>query len=179
MLADHLVISHSFPTQHIYWNLAGPGNSILQHTLTLHADRFLPVDETLIPTGEVKKVQDAPCMDFTSPHKIGERIEQTRGGYDHCFIKAPGATVSALVHDASSGRTLEMSSTQPALQFYSGNFLDGIVGAGGVAFPKHSGFCLEPSGYVNAINTPAFPSCVLRPSEIYSHSMSWRFSVKP
>lgn len=123
-------------------------------------------------------MQDASWMDFTTPHQIGARIAHTGGGYDHCFIKVPGSALTAVVHEDTSGRVLEMTSTQPAFQFYSGNFLDGIVGANGIAFPKHSGFCLEPSGYVNAINTPSFPTSVLRPGETYAHSMSWKFSAK-
>lgn len=146
--------------------------------MTLYADSYLPVDSTMIPTGEVKKVIDAPWMDFTTPHKIGERIAQTEGGYDHCYVLTKGAPVAVVVRDAASGRTLELSTSQLATQFYTGNFLDGIVGTGGVHNVKHSGFCLEPSGYVNAINVPAFPSYVLRPGQKYEHSIGWRFTAE-
>lgn len=175
-----LVLSSEAKAKHVYWNLAGVAKSptILQHDLTLHADRFLPVDSKLIPTGVVQSVQDTPCMDFTNQHRIGDRIAETSGGYDHCYIITPGALVAAKVVDASSGRKMELRTNHIAIQFYSGNFLNGLVGANGVVFNKHAGFCLEPSGYVNAINAPSFPSVVLKPGQVYERTISWRFSTE-
>jgi aldose 1-epimerase len=174
-------------TNHSYFNLAG-GGDILEHEMRIPAQRFLPVDATLIPTGERRPVAGTP-MDFTHPTAIGARIhaddEQLRlasGGYDHTWIldKAAGALgLAAEVYHPPSGRVLEVFTTQPALQFYTGNFLDGsLVGAHGQAYQKHSGFCLETQHFPDSPNQPDFPSTLLRPGEVYQQTTIVRLSTR-
>ena len=172
---------------HSYWNLSGdPTTSIKDHELTLHAPGFLPTDAGLIPTGEVAPVAGTP-MDFTKPTVIGERLDadfealKFGGGYDHCWVlgQGTGLRLAARVKNPETGRVMEVSSNQPAIQFYGGNFLDGTVkGKGGVSYAKRSALCLETEGFPDAPNRPAFPSCVLRPGETYQHVMVHRFSVE-
>ncbi len=173
--------------QHTYWNLTGdPNNSINDHVLLLEADEYLPTDAGLIPTGDVSKVADTP-MDFTKPTAIGARVEQDfpalklGGGYDHCWVLRPGKGVrlAARVKDPKSGRVLEVSTDQPAIQFYGGNFLDGkVTGKGGVVYQKRTGMCLETENYPDAPNKPDFPSSVLKPGETYHHTLVFKFSVE-
>ena len=169
-------------TNHCYWNLAGAGDgTILNHRLTLHADKFLPVDSTLIPTGELAPVAGTP-MDFTKPQKIGQRIKQVGGepiGYDHCYIingEAGELRPAAKVVDPESGRVMEVSTTEPAVQFYSGNFLDGSEGGGG--YPQYGGFCLEAEHYPDSPNQPAFPNTILKPGDTYTQTTVHKFSVQ-
>ncbi len=169
-------------TNHTYWNLAGgTSGDILGQSLTLNASKYLPVDDGLIPTGELKDVKDSP-MDFTSPHKIGERIAQVKGGYDHCYVldrkDGEGLSLAARVEDPKSGRVMEILTTQPAIQFYSGNFLDGTLKAGGKSYEKHGGFCLETQHYPDSPNRPEFPSVLLKPGETYQQHTVHQFSVR-
>ncbi len=174
-------------TQHSYFNLAGArANDILAHELTLHADHYLPVDATLIPTGELAPVDGTP-FDFRTSQAIGARIDApheqiARGrGYDHNFIvkrAGPGLVPAARVVDPVTGRTLEVATMEPGVQFYTGNFLDGtLTGKGGRTYPRRSGFCLETQHYPDSPNQPSFPSTVLRPGEEYRSQTVFQFGV--
>jgi aldose 1-epimerase len=166
-------------TNHCYWNLGGAGSgTILDHQLTLFCDKYLPVDETLIPTGELADVAGTP-MDFTQAHTIGERIEQVAGGYDHCYVidGSPGTVRPvARVRDPASGRVMEISSDQPGVQLYSGNFLNGEANNGG--FTIHEGFCLETQLFPDSPNQPDFPTSLLEPGNVYKHVTVHKFSVE-
>lgn len=172
---------------HSYWNLSGdPRSSINDHELTLHAPHYLPTNSGLIPTGEIAPVAGTP-MDFTQATTIGARVNAGTealtfgGGYDHCWVleKGEGVKPAARLKDPETGRVMEISTDQPAVQFYGGNFLDGSVsGKGGVKYGHRSALCLETEGFPDAPNKPAFPSCVLRPGETYTHVMIHRFSVE-
>ncbi|HEV7928333.1 MAG TPA: aldose epimerase family protein [Verrucomicrobiae bacterium] len=174
-------------TQHSYWNLTGKGD-ILNHLVMMPADRFTPVDATLIPTGELKPVEGTP-FDFRTPITIGARIgqddEQLKfgGGYDHNWVinKEFGKLgLMARVSEPDSGRVMEVLSTDPGLQFYSGNFLDGtITGKGGWVYQHRSAFCMEPQHYPDSPNHPDFPTTELKPGQVYHHTIIYRFSVQP
>jgi aldose 1-epimerase len=173
-------------TQHSYFNLRGDAD-ILGHEVRINAERFTPVDGTLIPTGELKSVASTP-FDFRKPTAIGARIdgadEQLKfgKGYDHNWVinKGAGALgILATVYEPQTGRVLEVSSTSPGLQFYSGNFLDGSnVGKGGRVYEFRNGFCMEPQHFPDSPNHPSFPSTTLRPGQIYANTIIYRFSAR-
>ncbi|MDC0258838.1 galactose mutarotase, partial [Verrucomicrobiales bacterium] len=173
---------------HSYWNLSGDAEtSINDHELTLFADHYLPTNKGLIPTGDKAPVAGTP-MDFTKPHLIGERVGDQfealkfGGGYDHAWVlsgqKEGELTRAAKLRDPKTGRTMEILTNQPAIQFYGGNFLDGTVtGKGEITYEHRTALCLETEGWPDAPNNPKAPSAILRPGETYSHKMVHRFSA--
>jgi aldose 1-epimerase len=199
---DRLIVDYQATTdkatpinlsQHSYWNLAGNASrDILGHVLTINADAITPVDSTLIPTGEIATVAGTP-FDFRTPTPIGARIDQRQNtqihygnGYDHNFVLNRGGTapdalvLAARVVEPSSGRTLEVTTTEPGLQFYSGNFLDGSnVGKGCVVYHFRYGLALETQHYPDSPNHPNFPSTILRPGQQYHSRTVFRFGVTP
>jgi aldose 1-epimerase len=173
---------------HAYFNLAGQGKGdILGTQLTLHASKFTPVDSNLIPTGELRSVKGTP-FDFTTEHAIGERISQQDEqlklgrGYDHNFVidrTKAGLVLAAEAYDPRSGRVLEVLTTQPGIQFYSGNFLDGTAhGKGGATYPIRTGFCLETQHFPDSPNHPNFPTTLLKPGEKFASTTVYRFSAR-
>ena len=176
-------------TNHSFFNLKDAGKSkILDHHLTLHAPHFTPIDSTLIPTGEIRKVEGTP-MDFTQGKKIGKDIDaeytqlEYGQGYDHNFVlekSEEGAlSLAAEVYEPTTGRKMEVYTTEPGMQFYSGNFLDGSdVGKNGVAYEYRSAFCLEAQHFPDSPNNENFPSVVLKPGEEYTQQTIYHFSTE-
>jgi aldose 1-epimerase len=167
-------------SNHSYFNLAGAGSAtILQHHAHFNADRYTPVKESLIPTGQIAPVRATP-LDFTIPRLIGERISDFPNGYDHNLIltttrQAQGFTPAARVTDESSGRGLEVFTDQPAVQFYTGGFLDNSIKGIGGSYPRFGAFCLETQHYPDSPNHPNFPSTILRPGQTFSSTTVYRF----
>jgi aldose 1-epimerase len=177
-------------TNHSYFNLGGPGSgSILGEEVMIAADKYTPVDATMIPTGEIKPVKGTP-LDFTKPTAIGARIDELKpdevaanpGGYDFNYVLRGGAKEPALaarVHDPKSGRTMEVYTTEPGLQFYTGNFLDGkLKGKNNVAYKQHQAFCMEADHFPDSVNHPDFPSTILEPGKTYTQTTIYKFSAK-
>ena len=176
-------------TNHAYFNLAGQGSrDILGHLLTIQADKFTPVDAALIPTGELRDVAGTP-FDFRKSTAVGAHIDQDQaqlnlgGGYDHNFALrrsgGAGESLAARVVEPTTGRVMEVWTTEPGVQFYTGNFLDGKTpGKGGVTYPRRSAFCLETQHYPDSPNQPKFPSVVLKPGELYHTITKYLFSVE-
>ena len=173
-------------THHTYFNLAGPGSgTILNHELRLATDRYTPGDDTMIPTGEIKAAKGS-ALDFTKSTVIGSRIAEMTGepgGYDHNFVlndtprttPMPGATV----YEPTSGRVMDVATTEPGLQFYTGNFLDGsLKGKVGTVYKKHTGLCLEAQHFPDSVNHPGFPSTILRPGATYTQTTIYKFSTR-
>lgn len=176
-------------TNHSYFNLAGEGHeSVLGHIVTIQASRYLPVSAGMIPTGKRAPVDDTP-FDFRAPARIGDRIEHRNEqlrlseGYDHTFVLEPRPTseptLAATVYEPISGRLLEVFTTEPGVQFYTGNFLDGTsVGKSGRPYPRRSGFCLETQHFPDSPHQPAFPSTILRPGMMFRSTTIYRLGIR-
>jgi aldose 1-epimerase len=173
-------------TNHSYWNLKDAGRSLIDdHVLKAYADRYTPVDDTQIPTGELAPVKGTP-IDFTTAKPMGKDIEAMGGspaGYDHNLVlnNQTGTLAKAVeVYEPTTGRTMQVWTTEPGLQFYSSNFLAGAFkGKGGVEYAKHSAFAFEAQDYPDAVNHPSFPSCILKPGETYKQVTEYRLGVSP
>jgi aldose 1-epimerase len=169
-------------TNHSYFNLAGHASgNVLKQTLTMGAERYVPVDETSIPVGPLQKVARTP-FDFTTTHEIGARISEVGIGYDHTYVLSDAPrplNFAARAVDPSSGRYLEVLTTEPGVQLYTGNYLDGsLTGKSDAVYKKHAGFCLETQHFPDSVNQPSYPSTILRPGETYSSTTVMKFGAE-
>jgi aldose 1-epimerase len=186
---NELIISYSATTDkatpvnlthHSYFNLGGGQGNALDHELTIKAHKYVVVNENLIPTGELREVKGTP-MDFFSPHAIGERIALVEGGYDHTYVLINEGQLDKVAEFSHpvSGRMVEVYTSEPGIQFYSGNFLDGsLTGKNAVVYNQHHGFCLETQHYPDSPNQPDFPSTILRPGDEYAYTTIYKFGIK-
>lgn len=177
-------------TQHSFFNLAGQGKptpAVTNNVLTIHADHYTPMDSVSIPTGEIAPVAGTP-MDFRTPHVVGSRIDENfeqlvfGKGYDHCYVlnkkEAGELSYAAKVVEPESGRTLEVYTTEPGMQLYTGNWLGGFTGKNGATYPERSAICLETQHFPDSPNKPHFPTVVLKPGEVYTQTCIYKFGVE-
>lgn len=169
--------------QHTYWNLGGHNSgNILDQSVQIWGSHVTPVDQNIVPTGEIMPIKGTP-FDFTTEKKVGASIHEVGLGYDHNYVldcgeEKEGLKHAAKVKDPSSSRVLDLWTNTPGMQFYTANYVNGIVGKGGAVYGKHSGLCLETQGFPNAVNQPNFPSVVIQPGEKYEHTMLFEFSIE-
>ncbi|MBN1197898.1 MAG: galactose mutarotase [Bacteroidales bacterium] len=166
---------------HTYFNLTTADTNVLGHILSIVSSQLTDVNDELIPTGTMPPLAGTP-MDFNTPHQIGSRMDEVKGGYDHNYVldKKPGdLALAATLLDPKSGREVKIYTTQPGIQFYSGNFLDGsITGKGGKVYQKHYGVCLETQHFPDSPNQPSFPNTILKPGEVYNEITVYKFKVE-